>query len=397
MFMRRVVVTGIGALTPLGNSFSESWEALKAGLSGIGEITRFDADHLPWKLAGELKGFDPGMFLSSKETGRIDPFVQYAVAAAMMAAEDGGILNRKMGIDTGVIIGSSRGGISMLEKEMRRHRPSAYLMPATTTSMAASYVAQKLRIRGYCLGISNACASGASAIGEAFHLIRTGIIKSALAGGTEAPLCSISIMGYGIAGALSSKLSGTPRPFDRERDGFVLSEGACILLLEDLNEAEKRGAKIYGEIIGYGNAVDAFHMTRPSPDGESEAIRAALAMAGLNAKDVGMINAHGTGTVIGDLVESRAVESVFGDLRLPAMAVKSMTGHMLAASGAFEAASTLMSLREGIIPPTINISHIDDECRMQLSKELKKADINIAISNSFGFGGVNAVLVLKAL
>lgn len=394
--MQRVVITGIGALTPLGNSFAESWEALKAGRSGIKEITRFNVSSLPWKLAGELTDFDPEMFLTKKEAIRLDPFVQYAVAAAMMAVEDAGISNSRVK-EMGVIIGSSRGGITTIEKEIRRHKPSSYLMPTTTVSMAASYVAQKLRIQGYCLGISNACASGASALGEAYRLIGSGSLKAILAGGSEAPISELCLKGYGVAGALSNMTSETPRPFDKKRDGFVLAEGACVMILEDFEEAMKRGAKVYGEIIGYGNTVDAYHMTRPSTDGEAKSIKEALRCAGLDPRDVDMINTHGTGTQIGDLVESDALRMVFGNRKTPAVAIKSMTGHMLAASGAFEVAVTVSSIQEKLIPPTINTSEIDDRCMIQIFKESKKSNMDIAISNSFGFGGINTVLVLKGV
>lgn len=396
--MRRVVITGIGALTPLGNSFLESWKALKRGQSGIKEITRFDVSSLPWKVAGELKGFDPAGFLTSKEAIRLDPFVQYAAVAAMMAAGDAGLLESGPIREGGVIVGSSRGGITMIEKEYGRSRPSAYLMPATTISMAASYIAQKLKIQGYCLGISNACASGASAIGEAYRLIKTGLLKTAIVGGSEAPLCSLCLKGYGASGVLSNRKAETPRPFDKRRDGFVLSEGACILVLEDIKEAMKRNAKIYGEIVGFGNAVDAFHMTRPSPDGEVKAIRIALEAAGLTPDDIDIISTHGTGTKTGDLVEMKALRRVFGERTIPAVAIKSLTGHMLGASGAFEVATTVLSLKEGIILPTINLSETEDDCRLRFVKEAAKAlEINTAIVNSFGFGGVNTVLILKRL
>ncbi len=393
--MRRVVVTGIGSLTPLGNSFSESWEALKIGRSGIGEITRFDASRFPWKIAGELKDFDPGRFLLNREIKRLDPFVQYAVAAAIMAAEDAGILNSGSLRDTGVIIGSSRGGVTMMERELKKSRPSVYLMPATTISMAASYVAQKLGIRGYCLGISNACASGASAIGEAYRLIKSGVLKTVLAGGSEAPICRICLEGYGVSGVLSTETSNTPRPFDKKRDGFILSEGSCIVVLEDIEKAIKRGARIYGEVIGYANTVDAFHMTRPSPDGEAMTIDSALRMVGITRDRIDLVSTHGTGTKIGDLAEIMALRWIFGDREIPAVAVKSTTGHMLGASGAFEVAVTLKSLQEDIIPPTINVSHLEDDCRLKIFTEAEKRDLSTAISNSFGFGGVNTVLVLK--
>jgi 3-oxoacyl-[acyl-carrier-protein] synthase II len=407
--MKRVVVTGIGAVCPIGNSFSESWANAKAGVSGIQAIKRFDVSGSKWKVAGELKGFDAGRFLSSREISRLDPFVHYAVSAALMAAEDAHITRRPSLSPAGVIIGSSRGGISTLEKELQKKysspppyasRTSAYLMPATTVSMASSYVAQKLGIRGYCLGISNACASGTNAIGEAYRLIRTGYKNLVLCGGTEAPLCRICSEGYGASGALSAGNDpSASRPFDRTRDGFVLSEGACILVLEDYESALKRSVNIYGEIIGYGNTTDAFHQIKPSPEGEAEAIRAAIDEAGLRAEDIRFINAHGTSTPLGDKTETEAIKIFFGRYayKIPVTSVKSMTGHMLAASGPFEAALTLMSMREGILPPTINLKERDPECDLDYVTESRRAGLEFAVSQSFGFGGVNAVLVFKRL
>lgn len=394
--MNRVVITGIGALTPLGNTFDESWQALREGLSGISTITRFDIRDLPWQIAGELKDFDPGMFISKKEINKLDPFVQYAVAAASMAVEDSALPTKHFK-DTGIVIGSSRGGITTVERQIKRHRVSAYLMPVTTISMAASYVAQRLGIRGYCIGLSNACASGATAIGEAYRLIRTGVLKSAIAGGADAPICKVCLMGYGASGVLSTRTSETPSPFDKKRDGFVLSEGSCIVVMEDLKEAIKRGAKIYGEVIGYGNIVDAFHITRPSPTGEASAIESALKMAGIDTNEVDLISTHGTGTIVGDHAEMRALERVFGKRDLPAMAIKSVSGHMLGASGAFEVAVTIKSLQEKVIPPTINVSELEDDCRLRLFKVVENSEVDTAITNSFGFGGVNTVIVLRAI
>ncbi|NCO67781.1 MAG: beta-ketoacyl-ACP synthase II [Nitrospirae bacterium] len=423
--MNRVVVTGIGAVSPLGNSFNESWEATKAGLSGICPITKFDVSDVSWKVAGELKGFYAGKYLSLKEINRLDPFVHYAVAAAMMAAEDAGLIqqnspplnpplskggNDRGGIleSAGVIIGSSRGGISTIEKELKkkyltsitRHasRTSAYLMPSTMIGMASSYVAQKLSIKGYCLGISNACASGTNAVGEAYRLIRSGYRGPVLCGGAEAPVCRICIEGYGSSGVLSKvNDSSASRPFDRTRDGFVLSEGACIFVLEGYESALKRGARIYGEILGYGNTTDAFHQTIPSPEGEAKAIKTAIDEAGLNPEDIDFINAHGTSTPLGDKTETVAVKMSFGNraYHIPVTSIKSLTGHMLAASGALETAFTLMTMNEGIIPPTINLKERDPECDLDYVTETRRAEIKFAISNSFGFGGVNAVLVFR--
>ncbi|MEW6067486.1 MAG: beta-ketoacyl-ACP synthase II [Nitrospirota bacterium] len=416
----RVVVTGIGAISPIGISFRDSWESAKRGLSGIGFITRFDASSIKWKIAGELKGFDAKKFLSQKEANRLDPFVHYAVAAAIMAAEDAGLIGQASGArsqksktkteyltSAGIIIGSSRGGISTIENSILKLKAkyknpnlhlSAYLMPSTTISMAPSYIAQKLGIKGYCLGISNACASGTSAIGEAYRLIKGGYKWPVLCGGTDAPICRLCIEGYGVSGALSCVNNpSASRPFDKTRDGFVLSEGACVLILEDYKNAINRGAKIYGEIIGYGNTADAFHQTRPDPEGEARAIRMALNEAGLRPREIDFINAHGTSTPLGDKAETEAIKLSFGKnaYNIPVTSNKSMTGHMLAASGTLEAAFTLMSMKEGIVPPTINLTEKGSECDLDYVTRLRKYDIRHAISNSFGFGGVNAVLVFR--
>ncbi len=442
--VNRVAVTGMGAVSPLGNSFRLMWDAAKRGISGIGRITRFDASFLPWDAAGELNGFDGGEYLSLKEMRRLDPFVHYAVAAALMAAEDAGLINsseirsRKSEVKTkensgftipdhlasgGVIIGSSRGGISTIERALlgeRRAwnselktqnsepgsaslRVSPYLMPATTINMAASSVAQKLGITGHCLGISNACASGSNAIGEAFRMIKSGHSVLMIAGGTEAPICRVCIEGYGSSGALSTRSKPSegaydiPRPFDMKRNGFVLSEGACMLVLEEHDHALQRGAAVYGEILGYGNCTDAFHMTNPDPGGEARAMALAIEEAGISPEDMDYINTHGAGTERGDHAEAQALQRVFREKasKIPASALKSMTGHMLAASGALEIACTLMSMKEGIIPPTINLTEKDPECDINIITEKKEAGIKIALSNSFGFGGVNAVVVLR--
>ncbi|MDQ7786401.1 MAG: beta-ketoacyl-ACP synthase II [Thermodesulfovibrionales bacterium] len=413
--MKRVVVTGIGAVSPLGNTFQSAWTAAKAGISGIGSITRFDATHMRWKIAGELKGFDPGRFLSPKEVRRLDPFVHYAVAAAMMAAEDAELFGKAESHqvkNSAVVLGSSRGGISTMEQAVilsyetasargkRKRSVSPYLMPATTTSMASSYVAQKLGLQGSCLGISNACASGTNAIGEAFRLVKHGLESLVFCGGAEAPLCSICIEGYGSAGALSERNDSTAsRPFDRTRDGFVLSEGACVLVLEEHSQACKRGVRIYGEIVGYGNTSDAFHQTIPSPEGEARAIRNALTEAGLRPGDIGCINAHGTATVIGDRVETRALKVALGSsaYSIPVTSLKSMTGHMLASSGAFEAAMSIVSMNEGVILPTVNLEEKDAECDLDYVTELREKTIEYAVSNSFGFGGVNAILIFRGV
>ena len=271
-------------------------------------------------------------------------------------------------------------------------------MPSTTISMAASYTAQKLGLRGYCLGISNACSSGTNAIGEAYRLIRAGFAGPVFAGGTDAPICRTCLEGYGVAGALSKiPDQSASRPFERHRDGFVLSEGACVIVLEKYHAALNRGAKIYAEIIGYGNSVDAFHQTRPLAEGEARAMNSAFASAGIMPEDVDLISSHGTSTPVGDIAECQAIHHVFGEraARIPVTAMKSMSGHMLAASGAFETACTAMAINQGTLLPTINLSEQDEKIQLAIVRETTAADIRIAAVNSFGFGGINAVLVLK--
>ena len=398
--MKKVVITGIGAVTPLANNFHDSWVKVKNGISGISRITKLDASSLKVTMTGEVKGIDLESYLSAKEIRTLDAFVHYAVAAALMAVEDAGLTNSKLLSSASIIIGSSRGGISTMEKELLKLyslRTSPYLMPSTTISMASSYIAQKMGIKGNCLGISTACASGTNAIGEAFRLIKNGYAKLVLAGGTEAPVCMLCIEGYGASGALSKiNKPYASRPFDIKRDGFVIAEGACVVVLEEYKSALKRNAKIYGEIVGYSNTTDAFHITKPDLKGEITAIQLALKDAGISHGDVDYINAHATSTLIGDKIEAGAIKAIFKDYEVPVSSIKSMTGHMLAASGAFEAACTLMSIKEGIIPPTINLDKKDPGCDINVVTKKKKADIKIAISNSFGFGGINAVLVLKA-
>jgi 3-oxoacyl-[acyl-carrier-protein] synthase II len=402
--MKRVVITGLGAVTPLGNTIESTWKALIDGVSGIDEITRFDTDGLPVRIAGELKGFVPGLFIPQKDINRLDPFIHYATASAMMAVEDAG-LGHDPGLDpAAVIIGSSRGGIVSIEVAMDGYlsgkRPffSAYLMSQSTISMASSYIAMRLGIRGQVLGISTACASGANAVGEAMRLIRDGEVDIALAGGAEAPVCRVAVGGYASSGALSRRNSEpkrASRPFDRQRDGFVIAEGACVLVLEEMDHALSRGARIYAEVSGYGRSSDAFHQTRPDVNGEARAMENALRDAGVAIDEVGYINAHATSTPYGDRVEADAISRVFGKRRddIPVSACKSMLGHMLGASGAIEAAITALAIYKGMIPPTINLD--EPECDLRHVTSTMNQDIEVAISNSFGFGGINTVLVFK--
>jgi 3-oxoacyl-[acyl-carrier-protein] synthase II len=413
--MKRVVITGIGALTPLGNSMEVSWEKVTKGLSGIHHITRFDPSSYTTRIAGELKGFSPGTFIPQKDIIRLDRFVQYAAAAACMAAEDAdllagtssGITGRSLPEETCTFIGSSRGGITSmeiaLERRLLKKKPfSAYLMSSSTISMAASYISILLGTSGPAIGISTACASGTNAIGEAFRCIQRGETALALAGGAEAPVCRMAVGGYGATGALSRRNDAphlASRPFDRERDGFVISEGASVLVLEELSHALRRGVRIYAEISGYGTSSDAFHQTRPDPRGEALAIRRALADANASGQDVDYINAHATATPLGDSAEAGAIKLVFGPRSesIPVSSCKSMLGHMLGASGAVEAAITALSIEKGILTPTINLRNPDPDCGLHHVTSAVEREINTAISNSFGFGGVNAVLLLRSL
>ncbi len=419
--MKRVVITGIGAVTPLGNDSESTWNGLTKGLSGIQGISKFDPSGLRSRIAGELRNFNPEAYLSKKDVLRLDPFVHYAAAAALMAVEDAGLIKKrseqqketeidrlsKDGLlnSAAVIIGSSRGGITSMEKALEGHltrgKPfSAYLMSSSTINMAASYISMRLVTKGPALGISTACASGTNAIGEAFKMIRSGEIAAALAGGADAPICRLALGGYGASGALSRRNEDpekASRPFDRGRDGFVISEGAGVLVLEEMVSALGRGADIYCELAGYGTSSDAFHQTKPDSEGEALAIKKALNDARVLTEEVDYINAHATSTPVGDSTEAAAVRKVFGkrSAEIHVSSCKSMLGHMLGAAGAVEAAITALTIRRGVITPGINIEDPDPACDLNFVDVVTDKNIQAAISNSFGFGGVNAVLVLK--
>ncbi len=406
--MKRVVITGIGAVTPLGNDIETTWENLLKKVPGTSDIKKFDPSGLPSRIAGELKGFVPETYMSGKDILRLDPFVHYAAAASFMAVEDAGLKNGRSTLNgqrSAVVIGSSRGGITSMEKAFEKHFSSggpfsAYLMSSSTINMASSYISISLGIKGAALGISTACASGANAIGEAARMVRCGEVDIALAGGAEAPLCRLAVGGYGTSGALSRRNhepEKASRPFDKERDGFVIAEGAGILVLEELEHALKRGAKIYAEIAGYGTSSDAFHQTKPDSEGEAAAISNALKNADVAVDEVDYINAHATSTPLGDAAESQAVRRVFGGLAngIFISSCKCMLGHMLGAAGAVETAVTAISINRGIITPTINLEVPDPDCNLNYVTSKLQKEIKTAITNSFGFGGVNAVLVLK--
>ncbi len=406
----RVVITGIGLLTPLGNTAESTWRALLKGSSGVGRVTKFDASAFPSRIAGELKGFDPVAFMNAKEAHRTDPFIQYALAAALMAMEDAELsLTPHSALRTGVLIGSGRGGISTTEKNMEALRTkgpkavSPFYTPMSLVNMASGYVSMKLRAQGPCLDVSTACATGTHALGEAMKIIERGGADVMITGGADAAVTPLMLAGFCQAKALSRQ-NGSPekasRPFDLDRDGFVLSEGAGVVVLEELGHAEKRGAAIYAELSGYGLSSDAFHYTRPDPAGEGSARAMTQALLDANAtpEEIDYLNAHGTATIPNDKIETLAIKKAFGDhaRKLPISSSKSMLGHMLGAAGAVEAAVTALALKEGVLPPTINLEHPDPECDLDyIPNKARKKKIGTALSNSLGFGGINAALVLK--
>jgi 3-oxoacyl-[acyl-carrier-protein] synthase II len=410
---RRVVVTGIGLVTPLGCGTAENWEAVCAGRPGIGPITRFDASWLPSRVAGEVRNFDPDRFLDRKEQRRNDLFTQYVLAASQLALEEAGLARPLPHPErVGVIVGTGIGGIQTLEEciptflERDVRRVSPFFVPRLIPNMAASQVALRFGARGPNYVTSSACASGAHAIGDALALLRSGAQDVMLAGGTEAPICLMGFMGFAAMRALTTAFNDQParacRPFDADRDGFTMAEGSGVLVLETLEHALARGRRPLVEIAGYGATCDAYHLTQPSPDGvgASTCMRLALEDAGLAPEDVDYVNAHGTGTELNDAVETQAVKQVFGAhaARLAVSSTKSMTGHLLGAAGAVEAAYTALALINGVAPPTINLDRVDPACDLDyVSHRARPLAMRAALSNSFGFGGTNACLALRRI
>ncbi len=407
---RRVVVTGLGALTPLGNSVSESWAGAVAGKSGIAPITRFDTTTFASKIAGEIKNFDPSQYVDKKEVRRLDNFAIYALAASQMAMEDAALtIGPSIAERVGVIIGSAIGGVATYEEEVRTlhsagpRKVSPFAVPAILANLGCGNVSIRFGAKGPINCAVTACASGTSAIGDSYKTIAHGDADAMIAGGVEAAVTPLGVAGFCAMRALSTRNDEpekASRPFDKGRNGFVIAEGCGILILEELSFAQKRGAKIYAEIIGYGCTSDAFHLAAPPPghEGAGRSMRVAIHDAGLQTTDIDYINAHGTSTPLNDLYETQAIKNLFGDhaKKLLISSTKSMTGHMLGGTGAVEAIFTVKALQEGIIPPTINLEDPDDECDLDFVPNVARhQEINAAISNSFGFGGVNAVLVFK--
>ncbi len=406
----KVVITGLGAVTPLGNDMKTTWRMLISGTSGIGPVKRFDSSKFPCRIAGEVKDFDPLRYMSAKEAHKTDPFIQYALAAALMAVEDSRFsVTSDSALRTGVLVGSGRGGVATFEKNMaaymaRGHRAvSPFFTPMSLVNMAAGYISMKLGARGPCLDISTACATGAHAVGEAVKIIERGDADVMIAGGAEAAITPLILAGFCQAKALSLRNNEpvkASRPFDKNRDGFVLSEGAGVLVLEKTAHAEKRGARIYAELSGYGLSSDAYHYTLPDPDGDgpARAMSRALSDAGLRLEEIDYLNAHGTSTPSNDRIETLAIKKAFGShaYKLAVSSSKSMLGHMLGAAGAVEAGVTALAIYEEIVPPTINYETPDPDCDLDyMPNKARKKQIRAALSNSFGFGGINAALVLK--
>ncbi|MBO8129436.1 MAG: beta-ketoacyl-ACP synthase II [Peptococcaceae bacterium] len=405
----RVVVTGLGVISPLGTGVDTFWSALINGTSGIRTISRFDAAPFRTRIAGEVPDFEPTKYIDKKEARRMDRFTQFAVAAAGMALEDAGLDKTSLdGQRTGVILGSGIGGIQTFEEQTKilldkgPSRVSPFFVPMMIGNMAAGQVAITFGLCGPNTTVVTACASSNHAIGEAYRAIRYGDADVIITGGTEASITPLALAGFCALKALSTRNDApekASRPFDAERDGFVMAEGAGILVLENLEHAKKRGAPIYAEVIGYGMSCDAYHITAPDPEGRGavRAMKAALADAGITPDNVDYINAHGTSTPLNDKVETLAIKKVFGEgTKVAISSTKSMTGHLLGAAGGVEAAVCVLSLVRGIIPPTINLEVPDPECDLDyVPNEARETDVRVAVSNAFGFGGHNATIVLR--
>lgn len=406
---RRTVVTGIGAITPLGNSVSETWEGLKSGKNGIAPITLFDTEKFKAKLAAEVKGFDTGAYLDVNEALRTDRYAQFAVAAAQQAVTESGIQGTVEPERFSVIFGTGIGGISTFEREHAKltekgpRRVSPLFIPMMIGNMAAGLIAIRHECRGTAMPTVTACASGSNAIGEAMRLIRHGYADAVIAGGAEATVCPSAVAGFVNMQALSTAENPDEAslPFDRRRSGFVIGEGSVALVLEEYERAKARGAIIYGEVCGYGSTCDAYHITAPHPDarGGARAMADAMREASYTDADIVYINAHGTGTPMNDAIETIAIKKALGEenaKKAYVSSTKSMTGHMLGAAGALEALACLFALNEGVIPPTIHLNEQDEKCDLNcVPNAAVQADITLALSNSLGFGGHNACLAFR--
>jgi len=407
---RRVVVTGVGLVIPTGIGVPEAWKNACEGKSGIGPLTRFDAKDFETRIAGQVKGFTPEEYIEKKDIKKMDLFVQYALAATKEAMEDAQLkITPENSEQVGVIVGTGLGGLPTLEEthkillEKGPSRITPFFIPKLIANMASGQIAIQYGAKGPNTCLVTACATGAHCIGDAFRAIQYGDAEAIIAGGTEANITPLTIGGFNAMKALSTRNDEpekASRPFEKNRTGFVVSEGAGILILEELEFARKRGAKIYGEVVGYGYTGDAYHIAAPSPDGDGaiRCMRMAIRDARIRPEDIDTINAHGTSTVLNDATETVAIKAALGDYakKIPISATKSMTGHLLGAAGSTEAIFTLLSIRDGILPPTINYEEPDPECDLDYVPNVaRKSAIRIAMSNAFGFGGTNATLIFQ--
>ena len=406
--MRRVVVTGLGITSPLGTGLEKNWDALSNGRSGIAPITHFDATDFPVKFAGEIRDLNLDDFIDKKEARKMDLFIHYAVAAATMAITDSGLeINEDNAERVGVVVGSGMGGLPSIEKyhgafiDGGYRKISPFFIPMSIINLAAGQISIQHGAKGPNIAPVSACATGTHAIGDAFRMIQRGDADAVISGGSESTVCPLGIGGFSVMKALSTRNDdpvAASRPFDKNRDGFVMGEGSGIVVLEEYESAKKRGARIYAEIAGSGMTSDAGHITRPDISGISSAINKALSHARLRPSDIDYINAHGTSTPFNDLYETMAIKSVFGDhaRKLMISSTKSMTGHLLGAAGGVEAIFSLLAMSRGVIPPTINYTEPDPECDLDyVPNEARQADVKVAISNSLGFGGTNATILFR--
>jgi len=407
---RRVVITGVGMITPVGLDTEKSWEGLVSGRSGIGPITQFDDKDVPTQIAGEVKGFDPARYIEPKEIKKMDRFIHLAIAASQMAMDDSKLIVSPGNADrVGVMVSAGMGGLPALEKyhqvymERGSRKITPFFIPMLIINEAAGHISIRYGAKGPNICVVTACATGTHSIGEAFKWIQRGDADAIIAGGTESCICPLGVGGFNAMKALSTRNSEpgrASRPFDAERDGFVMGEGAGVVILEDLELANKRGARIYAEVIGYGASSDAYHITSPAPNGEGAARCMAMALrdADIAPAVMGYINAHGTSTKYGDELETIAIKTVFGDhaYKIPVSSTKSMTGHLLGAAGGVEAVISILAMDRGVLPPTINLENPDPECDLDyVPNTARKAQVEVTMSNSFGFGGTNACLIFR--
>jgi 3-oxoacyl-[acyl-carrier-protein] synthase II len=408
--MRRVVVTGLGVVSPVGIGIKEFWGSLCGGVSGVGRITRFDASSHPVQIAAEVKGFDPLQYLEKKDLKKMDLFIQYALAAGLMSVQDAGLqITPENGARVGVLVGAGIGGLRVIEEQHKillsrgPGRIGPHFIPSLISNLATGQISIRLGAKGPNSCVATACATGSHAIGDSFKLIQRGAADVMIAGGCEAATTPLAVAGFAAMRALSTRNDEpqkASRPFDAKRDGFVMGEGAGVLILEELEHALKRGASIYAEVVGYGMSGDAYHITAISPGGEGAArcMQLALEDGRVSPEEIGYINAHGTSTDYNDVAETQAIKTVFGEhaYKLAISSIKSMVGHLLGGAGAVEAAATVLALKEGILPPTTNYEYPDPECDLDyVPNHARKAGIRFALSNSFGFGGTNASLIFK--